>query len=287
VPPRKPSAVGAHVFVAGGLASAGLRYADEIGAEALQVFVSNPRAWAVPASDVPADESFGATCRNRKLPVFVHSPYLVNFASPTDMTRDKSAAAVAHSLQRGRRICASGVVVHAGSAVDEFQRDQALKLMHEQLMPLLDGLDDDDPLVLIEPTAGGGQPIAATVTDLGPLFEALEWHPRLGVCLDTCHAFAAGHDLSKPGGVRATLNALVRTVGRGRLKLIHANDSKDPLGSGRDRHTNIGAGEIGSEPFGELFRHPATGGVPVLIETPGPVEAHLRDLATLRKLRDR
>ena len=159
--------------------------------------------------------------------------------------------------------------------------------MHEQLLPLLDRLDDDDPLVLIEPTAGGGHPVAATVEDLGPLFEALEWHPRLGVCLDTCHAFAAGHDLSVPGGVRAMLNALVRTVGRGRLKLIHANDSKDALGSGRDRHTNIGTGEIGSEPFGELFRHPATSGVPVVIETPGPVEAHLRDLATLRALRDR
>ena len=287
MPPRKPSAVGAHVFVAGGLAAAGLRYADEIGAEALQVFVSNPRGWAIPASDIAADESFGGTCRDRKLPVFVHSPYLVNFASPTETTRDRSAAAVAHSLQRGRRICASGVVVHAGSAVDAFPRDQALKLMREQLLPLLDALDDEDPMVLIEPTAGGGQPVAAAVTDLGPLFESLEWHPRVGVCLDTCHAFAAGHDVSKPGGVRATLNALVRTVGRGRLKLIHANDSKDPLGSGRDRHTNIGAGEIGSEPFGELFRHPATRGVPVLIETPGPVEAHRRDLATLRSLRDR
>ena len=287
MPPRKPSAVGAHVFVAGGLAAAGLRYADQIGAEAVQVFVSNPRGWAVPASDLAADEAFGETCRDRKLPVFVHSPYLVNFASPTEATRDKSAAAVAHSLRRGRRICASGVVVHAGSAVDKNHREQALKLMREQLLPLLDSLDDDDPAVLIETTAGGGQPIAATVTDLGPLFEALDWHPRIGVCLDTCHAFAAGHDLSKPGGVRATLNALVRTVGRGRLKLIHANDSKDPLGSGRDRHTNIGNGEIGSEPFAELFRHPSTRGVPVVIETPGPVEAHLRDLATLRTLRDR
>jgi deoxyribonuclease IV len=287
VPPRKPSPVGAHVFVAGGLASAGLRYAEQIGAEAVQVFVSNPRGWAVPASDVSGDEAFGMACRDRKLPVFVHSPYLVNFASPTEGTRDKSAAAVRHSLLRGRRICAGGVVVHAGSAVDAGHRDIALKVMREQVMPILDDLDDDDPFVLIEPTAGGGQPIAATVTDLGPVFDALEWHPRLGVCLDTCHAFAAGHDLSAPGGVRSTLNALVRIVGRGRLRLIHANDSKDPLGSGRDRHTNIGSGRIGTEPFAELFRHPATRGVPVVIETPGPVEAHLQDLATLRALRGR
>jgi deoxyribonuclease-4 len=275
------------VFVAGGLAAAGLRYADEIGAQALQVFVSNPRGWAVPASDAAADEAFGTTCRERKLPVFVHAPYLVNFASPTEATRTKSSTAVMHSLVRGRRICASGVVVHAGAAVDAAHRDDALRLMRESLLPLLDRLTDDDPLLLVEPTAGGGQPIAARVGDLGPLFEALEWHPRVAVCLDTCHLFAAGHDLSEPGGVRATLNALVRTVGRGRLRLIHANDSKDPLGSGRDRHTNIGNGEIGADAFAELFRHPATRGVPVVLETPGPVEAHRRDLATLRALRDR
>jgi deoxyribonuclease-4 len=159
--------------------------------------------------------------------------------------------------------------------------------MREVVLPLLDELPDDAPQLLIEPTAGGGAPLAATVGDLAPLFDALEFHPRLGVCLDTCHAWAAGHDLATPGGVRATLNALVRAVGRGRLGLIHANDSKDPIGSGRDRHTNIGTGQIGVEPFGELFRHPATRNVPVVVETPGDVEAHTRDLVTLKSLRDR
>jgi deoxyribonuclease IV len=225
--------------------------------------------------------------------VFVHAPYLCNFASPTETTRERTAAAVRHSLVRGARIGATGVVVHAGSAVDAGHRDVALKVMRELVLPLLDELDDLDgvdggaPMLLVEPTAGGGQPIAATVEDLEPLFAALDMHPRLGVCLDTCHAFAAGHDLTKPGGMRATLNALVRAVGRGRLRLVHANDSKDPLGSGRDRHANIGTGAIGVEPFAELFRHPATRGVPVVVETPGDVETHLRDLATLRALRDR
>ena len=287
MPPRKPSPIGAHVFVAGGLSAAGLPYAEQIGAEAVQVFVSNPRGWAASAGDADADATFGAACTDRRMPVFVHAPYLVNFGSPTDATREKSAAAVAHSLIRGRRICAAGVVMHAGSAVDRGHRDIALKLMREALLPLLDGLDDDDPMVLVEPTAGGGEPLAATVEDLAPLFDAMEFHPRLGVCLDTCHAFAAGHDLSVPGGVRATLNSLVKAVGRGRLKLIHANDSKDPLGSGRDRHTNIGTGLIGVEPFAELFRHPSTRGVPVVVETPGDIDAHRRDLEILRALRDR
>jgi deoxyribonuclease-4 len=213
---------------------------------------------------------------------------LCNFASPTELTRERSAAAVRHSLVRGGRIGAAGVVVHAGSAVDAGHRDVALKVMRELVLPLLDEPGaDDSPQLLIEPTAGGGQPLAATVSDLEPLFEALEWHPRLGVCFDTCHAFAAGHDVAGPGGMRRTLSALVRAVGRDRLRLVHANDSKDPLGSGRDRHTNIGTGLIGVEPFGELFQHPAMRGVPVVVETPGDVAAHLKDLAKLRVLRDR
>ena len=287
MPPRKPSNVGAHVFVAGGLSAAGLPYAERIGAEAVQVFVSNPRGWAPSAGDPAADESFRGSCADRRMPVFVHAPYLCNFGSPTEATRDKTAAAVLHSMRRGARIGARGVVVHAGSAVDPGARDVALKTMRELVLPLLDELDDDAPQLLVEPTAGGGAPLAATVGDLAPLFDALEFHPKLGVCLDTCHAWAAGHDLATPGGVRATLNALVRAVGRGRLGLIHANDSKDALGSGRDRHTNIGAGQIGVEPFGELFRHPATRNVPVVVETPGDVDAHVRDLVTLKSLRDR
>ncbi|HET7529902.1 MAG TPA: deoxyribonuclease IV [Mycobacteriales bacterium] len=287
MPPRKPSSVGAHVFVAGGLSSAGLPYAERIGAEAVQVFVSNPRGWAASPGDPATDEAFRSSCADRRMPVFVHAPYLCNFGSPTEATRDKTASAVAHSLARGRRIGARGVVVHTGSAVDAGARDVALKTMRELVLPLLDELGDDDPMLLVEPTAGGGQPLAATVGDLAPLFDALEFHPRLGVCLDTCHAWAAGHDLATPGGVRSTLNALVRAVGRGRLGLIHANDSKDGLGSGRDRHTNIGAGMIGVEPFAELFRHPATRNVPVVVETPGDVQAHQRDLATLKSLRDR
>jgi deoxyribonuclease IV len=250
------------------------------------MFVSNPRGWAQPKPTVTADTAFGERCAERRIPVFVHAPYLVNLASPTASTREKSAAAVRHSLRRGRLIGAQGVVVHAGAAVDAANRDAGLKAMYEALLPVLDSLGDDDPDVLIEPAAGGGHPIAATVADLGPLFDLLGSHPRLGVCLDTCHAYAAGHDLAAPGGVRTTLNALVRVVGRGRLKLVHANDSKDPLGSKRDRHATIGTGTIGTDSFVELFRHPATRGVPVIVETPGGIEGQGRDIAVLKALRD-
>jgi deoxyribonuclease-4 len=181
---------------------------------------------------------------------------------------------------------AKGVVIHAGAAVDESRRADGLDAAREALLPILDELDDDGPQLLIEPMAGGGEPIAATLADLGGLFEALGHHPRLGVCLDTCHAYAAGHDIAAPGGVRTMLNALVRAVGRGRLALVHANDSRDPLGSHRDRHARIGTGTIGQDPFAELFRHPATRGVPVIVETPGGVEGQAKDISLLKSLRD-
>jgi deoxyribonuclease-4 len=285
VPPRKPSPVGSHIPVAGGLAK-GLAYAQEIGAHAVQVFVSNPRGWAPSPGDPAQDTAFGQSCADRAVPVFVHAPYLVNFGSPTEATLTRSCEAVRHAVRRAAQIGARGVVVHAGSAVAGAHRDDALRQLRSHLLPILDGLADDGPRLLVEPTAGGGQALAATVQDLGPWFEQVDAHPMLGVCLDTCHLFAAGHDLASPGGTKKTLDALVKTVGRGRLALVHANDSKDPLGSGRDRHEAIGAGHIGKDPFAELFRHPATRGVPVIVETPGDAAAHRADLELLCSLRD-
>jgi deoxyribonuclease-4 len=268
--------------VAGGLLK-GLAYADEIGAAALQFFASNPRGWALPAGDPGRDEEFRGQCAH---PVFVHAAYLVNFGSPNETTLRKSVESVAHSVSRAAAVGARGVVVHAGTAVAGAHRDVAMRQLREQLLPLLDGLDAKGPRILIEPTAGGGQALAATVQDLGPYFGALDEHEMLGVCLDTCHAWAAGHDLASPGGMKKTLDALVRAVGRGRLQLVHANDSKDALSSLRDRHEAIGQGRIGKDPFVELFRHPATRGVPVVVETPGDASSHRRDIELLAALRD-
>jgi deoxyribonuclease-4 len=268
------------------LARGALRYAVDVGAEAIQVFVSNPRGWAPSPGDPRDDHAFREGCAAARMPVFVHAPYLVNLGSPTLATQQKSVQALEHALGRGAAIGACGVVVHSGSAVAGARRSSALDQLRELLLPLLDGVPADGPRLLIEPTAGGGQSLAARVEELAEYFDVLERHPRLGVCLDTCHAQAAGHDLAAPGGVRSTLNALVKAVGRGRLGLLHANDSRDPLGSRRDRHEAIGAGSIGTDPFRELFVHPATRAVPVVVETPGGAAGHRRDLALLRRLRD-
>jgi deoxyribonuclease-4 len=273
--------------VGAGLVGAALPYAEQIGAQAVQVHSGNPRAWQPPVADPAGDEAFGSAAVDRRWPVFVHAPYLVNFGSPVEATREKSAAAVRVSLLRARRLGAAGVVIHAGSAVEDGQRDVAYKLVREGLLPILDELADDGPTVLVEPTAGGGQALASRVSDLQPWLAAVDDHPRLQVCLDTCHLFAAGHDLASPGGMRAMLSEYARVAGRQRLGLVHANDSRDPLGSRRDRHVNIGSGSIGSEPFAELFHHPVTRNVPIVVETPAEDGGQARDLQLLKALRDR
>ena len=265
----------------------GLPYARELGAETLQVFVANPRGWATPPGDPRQDEAFRAACQAESLPVYVHAPYLINFGSHTDATAQRSVASLRHSLRRGREIGARGVVVHTGSATGGRERSVALAQVRRLLLPLLDELThDDDPFLLLESTAGQGASLCSRTWDFGPYFEALDAHPRLGVCLDTCHVFAAGHDLTGPHGMHQTLDLLVDTVGPGRLKLVHANDSEDVSGARKDRHANIGAGHIGEDPFRALMTHPATEGVPLVIETPGGKEGHAADVERLKKLRD-
>ncbi|MEV4684425.1 deoxyribonuclease IV [Streptomyces kurssanovii] len=278
--------VGGHVPVAGGLATTGLTYARELEAETVQVFVANPRGWATPKGNPAQDEKFRAECAAEGVSAWVHAPYLINFGSHTEATVEQSVLSLRHSLRRAREIGARGVVVHTGSATGGRAREVALAQVRERMLPLLDELThDDDPFLLLESTAGQGSSLCSRTWDFGPYFEALDAHPKLGVCLDTCHIFAAGHDLAAPGGMARTLDLLVETVGQGRLKLIHANDSKDIAGAHKDRHENIGSGHIGEEPFRALMSHPATEGVPLVIETPGGKEGHAADVARLKELR--
>lgn len=270
--------IGSHVSVAGGLASGGLAYAAAVGAEALQLFVTNPRAWATP----PGDPGQDGALRAAGLPVFVHASYLINLGSADELIAARSVSALEHALRRGAEIGARGVVVHTGSAVGT-DRDTALGQVASGLLPLLDKLGDDGPDLLLEPMAGQGQTLCADLGELAGYLDVLGWHPRACVCLDTCHVFAAGHDLTAPGGAASLVDALGDAVGR--VRLVHANDSAAGCGSRRDRHANIGAGQIGPGPLGELLRHPALAGAPFVVETPGGQHAHAGDIATLKALR--
>jgi deoxyribonuclease IV len=283
---RLRNPVGTHVRVGTGLVRGALAQADAIGAETIQVFVGNPRGWAASPGDPVVDAAFRDACAAAGRRVFVHTPYLVNLGSPTTATYQRSVATVAHNLRRAAEIGAEGVVVHTGSCVDDGLVTTALRQVREGLLPVLDALGEDGPWLLLEPTAGQGFSLCSQVRDLGPYFDVLGRHPKLGVCLDTCHVFAAGHDLAAPGGVKRTLDELESVTGPGRLRLIHANDSKDVAGAHKDRHANIGAGHIGDGPFADLMTHPATEGVPFIIETPGRKPGHAADVARLKELRD-
>ena len=295
--------IGSHATVTGGVATGGLAYATAVGAEVIQVFVSNPRGWAA----APGDPVEDARLRAAGLPVFVHATYMINLGSGNPEVAARSADALAHALRRGADLGARGVVVHTGSAAGwapgdagtAGARERALRQIGEIALPLLDKLGDDDPDLLFEPMAGQGQMLCARAGDLATYLAAVEWHPKAGVCLDTCHLYAAGHDLAADGGVAAALAELDAVLGAvpgpartstelgaaSRVKLVHANDSLLGCGSRRDRHAAIGAGQIGTGPFRELLA--ALPAVPFVVETPGGKTGHARDIATLKELRAR
>ena len=241
----------------------------------------------MPEANPEADGAFRTRAEELDIESYVHAPFLINLGSPTISTYENSLASTAYSLARGRQIGAKGVVIHTGSAVDESHIENAWKQIHEGMMPVLNNLTDEDPWLLLEPTAGQGQSLVKKLDDLTKYFDALEWHPKVGVCLDTCHVFAAGHDIQAKGGMTATLDLLVKIVGIERIQLIHANDSMDVCGALKDRHQNIGQGHIGSKPFEELLAHPAVKNAPLILETPGQEPEHGSEVALLKKMRSK
>ncbi|THJ11339.1 deoxyribonuclease IV [Nocardioides sp.] len=287
--------IGTHVLVGKNLVAGALRSAVEIGCEAVQVFCGNPRGWALSAGDPSIDRQFRQATAEMGMRVLIHTPYLVNPGSPTPTTYRNSLALIAHNLRRAVEIGAEGVVVHTGSYVDPGadpdgsaeRHAAALRRIREGLMPILESIEDQAaPWLLLEPTAGQGRSLCAGVEDLSAYLAALDFHPKAGICLDTCHVFAAGEPLDEPGGATAAVDRIVEIGGPGRLRLVHANDSKDVRGAFKDRHEKIGQGHIGTQAFAELFGHPATDGVPFILETPGSRGADDPDMTLLRSLRD-
>lgn len=285
-----PHPIGTHVLVGGGLTKGALAHADRLGCEAIQVFVGNPRGWALSTGDPADDRAFRDGCEERGLRVFIHAPYLVNLGSPTHKTWSNSVATVAHNHKRAAEIGAEGVVVHTGSYVDPSGdpglHAAAMARVREGLLPLLEAIEGDDaPWLLLEPTAGQGRSLCAGVDDLAPYLTALDDHPKAGICLDTCHVFAAGAPLDETGGATATVDRILEIGGPHRLRLVHANDSMDVRGAFKDRHERIGHGHIGEAAFAELLAHPGLAGVPFILETPGSREPDSSDWEVLRRLR--
>jgi deoxyribonuclease-4 len=274
--------IGAHVPTRGGLLGA-VESAKTVGAEAAQIWGSNPRAWAHPSVLQDRAQQFREAWRGAGLgPLVLHSPYMVNVASPNRNFRRRSVDLARATVSLAEMIGAMGVVVHAGSASAGTERAAGLDAAAESLTAIAD--EAERVFVLVELTAGGAGSVASTFPQARELFDAAERHPRLALCADTCHLFAAGYSLDTPEGVEECFGEL-RPLRMSRLlKLVHANDSKYPRGQHRDSHTHIGEGYIGVRGFRAILAQLAVRRCAVVCETPGRLEDHARNIATLRRL---
>lgn len=283
--------IGAHVSASGGVATAFPR-ASAIGCDALQLFVKNASTWrgaaltdaqvaafhearrATPGQGVPAP-----------MPTIAHASYLVNLASPDDTLRERSIAALADELQRCARLGVDALVVHPGAHTGSGV-GAGIEAVARSVDAVLSRTDGAATLLLLENTAGQGTVLGSTPTELGSMLAAVGDRARVGVCLDTCHAFAAGADLREEDGYESFLAAVDAAVGLDRVHAWHLNDSKGDLGSNKDRHENIGDGAIGTGAFARLIGDDRFASLPMILETPlGDDElGHERDLVTLRAL---
>jgi deoxyribonuclease-4 len=257
--------------------------ASEIGADALQLFVQSPRAWRFPDHD-PAE--LAAFCTRRDEAglggVLVHSLYLVNLASPNEEFYGKSVETMRRTVEASCAIRADGVVLHVGS-----HQGAGLEAGMERVVPALEQvleLCSDTTWLLMENTAGAGGTIGRSVDELEAIFERLGRHPRLGICLDSCHLYASGTDVTDRGELDRLLEEIDSTFGLERVRALHVNDSKAPLGSNRDRHDNILEGVMG-EKLGVFLGHPALQGLPAVLEVPG-LDGHGPDAGEIAKLRE-
>jgi deoxyribonuclease-4 len=272
--------VGAHVPTRGRLANA-VDYALQAGCDCFQIFISNPRAWAPPNVPSGQAEEFRERRAEAGLgPVFVHSSYLINVASSDDAFRRRSVDLARHELQATAEIGAEGLVVHAGAG-GTGERSRALDRAAESLLAVASA---DGPEVVIELTAGGAGAVASTIPQAAELLAAVGRHPKVSLCVDTCHLFAAGYALDDAQGTADLVEELRRERLVRRFRLVHANDARDPRGSRRDRHEHVGQGFIGEGGFRAVLAEPAVRRCAVLVETAGDLDAHRGDVAALRRL---
>jgi deoxyribonuclease-4 len=277
--------LGAHESIAGGVHKAFDR-AQSVGCDAVQIFVRPNRSWAVPRLTEEDVALFRARAAETAIrPVVAHSSYLLNLASPEDDLWHRSIDTLIIELERCEALGVRWLVIHPGAHVGTGE-EVGLMRMAQALGDVHAATVGIGARILLETTAGQG-------TRLGHRFEHLAWllehtaeGERLGVCLDTCHAFAAGYELRTPEGYAATMAALDRVIGLERLKAIHLNDSKGELGSRKDRHEHIGKGHIGLAGFRHVLNDPRLLGLPGLLETPKSDDLHedRENLSVLRSL---
>jgi deoxyribonuclease-4 len=275
---------GAHVSAAGGISKA-LDRIEVIGGDAVQVFTQSPRMWRPTAHSPEELERFRVRRREAGVKgVSCHALYLVNLASRDDTVRANSLMALLATMETARGLGAEAVVFHVGSHLG-YGFDEAVDVVAPALRELLE-LTTDDLWLCMENAAGAGGTIGRSIAELAALCDAVEGHPRLGICLDSCHWWASGIDVSDRATLATALDDLDARVGLDRLRVLHVNDSKTPLGSNRDRHELVGNGLIG-DGLATFLGHPAFQSLPAIVETWEDRGPETDDLDRIRALRRR
>jgi len=276
--------IGAHVSPAGGPAKA-IERGVEKGCDAIQIFNQNPRAWR---PTVYSDEQVAAfreaMASSRVDALLIHAVYLLNAASEEKEFRDKTRASLIASLQAGDALGAHAVVLHPGSA----KTGKVAPAIKRAGKVIAQALSESEHCALhLENTAGAGGTLGRSFDELADVIDAAGGSRRLGVCLDSCHLYASGYDIRTEEGLSSVLDECVKAVGEGRVGSLHLNDSQTPLGSNRDRHADVGEGELGRRGCGVFLSEPRFEGLPCVLETNGP-DGHGPDRAQItltRRLR--
>jgi deoxyribonuclease IV len=290
MPKNEKPPLGAHMSVSGGLYKA-LERGEKAGCLVIQIFTRNPNQWknkALSKEEIDTFHTIGE--RTSVRPVSVHNSYLINLASSRDDVAEKSFSAMLDELKRTDLLRIPYLVIHPGAHLGDGERRGLLRVA-EALNGLIDRTEGNEVKILLETTAGQGTNLGHRFEHLAEIIEMTESRNRLGVCFDTCHAFAAGYDIRTPDSYGEVFRTFDGTIGLDRLMLFHINDAKTVLGSRVDRHEHPGKGEIGLTAFSQLINDPRFGTTPFLLETPKGEDERGRDmdtvnLALLRSLKE-
>lgn len=274
--------IGAHVSAAGGASNAPKNAFLE-KCETFQFFIGSPKSYRAPSIPEKEVSLFHELCAEYGFTkYFVHAPYLVNLASLTDRIRKGSIALLRANLEEANKVGVTGVMFHTGSGKDHPDKETALEMAVESINEVLDGYTGNTKL-LIENAAGAGATLGVTFTEIGFMLSRVSAKEKMGVCIDTQHAFGSGYDWRDEKATAAALKEFSKEIGMSQLVVVQANDSKVECGSNKDRHEHIGDGEIGEETFARLINHPQLKKVPWILETEPEKRAH--DIALLQGFR--
>ncbi len=275
--------LGAHVPITGGVFNAP-GHAQAIGAEAIQIFTRNQMQWACrPLREDDAAAFREAVAKSGVKRVLTHGSYLMNLASPNPEFLARSRDCLVTEIERCHQLAIPYVVLHPGAHMGQGE-EAGLSAIARSLDAVLERTQGSDVMPLLEATAGQGSCLGHRFEHLAAIFDRVRDPDRLGVCLDTCHLYAAGYDLASPEGYERTLRDFARMVGLRRLKAIHLNDSKRERGSRVDRHARAGEGVMGLETFARIVNDRRFRGLPLVVETPGPLAEWKKEIARLRGL---